>query len=149
MEPVSAVVVHGHGVASGVGGDPRFPDGTLGLQFPIFTSLGLDLDGFHIGTINLSITPVRYKVIRPRLTLADVKWHPDCPAETFSFFDCKLFAKGEPPVSALIYRPHPETKPEHFQADDVLEVLAPNLPDIDYGQTIDLLPDPAQLQLLS
>ena len=67
MEPISAVVVKGHGVASGVGGDPRFPQGTLRIQFPIFSALGLDLSGYHPGTINLSISPYRYEPLVPRL----------------------------------------------------------------------------------
>ncbi|MFT5107872.1 MAG: hypothetical protein ACI9UA_003507 [Pseudoalteromonas tetraodonis] len=137
-----ATVTRGHGVASGQGADPRFPAGTLRLQLPLFADGGLDVSGLHPGTINLDISPASYQIIHSKLTLTKVRWHPDCPAETFSFFDCQL--EGHP---ALIYYPHPETKPEHFQSESVLEVLAPKLAGIHYGQTLRLTTDPHQLRI--
>ena len=117
---IHATVVRGYGVASGIGGDPRFPEGTLSLQIPLFTEQGFDLSQFHPGTINLDIAPSRYQIVRAKQTFNDLKWHPDRPAETFSFFDCTIDG-----IPALIYHPHPETKPEHFQSPTVLEILAP------------------------
>ena len=144
---IRGLVVRGHGVASGSSGDPRFPGGTLRLQFPIFASLGLDLDGIFPGTINLDIAPARYEIGSPRLTLTNIQWHPDCPAETFSFFDCEIAAPGsDRKTPGLIYLPHPETKPEHFQAPSVLEILAPWWPELHYGQALELHTDPEQLQ---
>jgi hypothetical protein len=122
---VSARVVRGHQVASGRNGDPRFPGGTVRMQIPHFRSLGLDLSPFFPGTLNLSIAPCRYRVLKPRLTFKAVKWHPTEPAEVFSFFDVRLLRDEGPPVEGLIYHPHPETKPEHFQQPDVLEFLFP------------------------
>jgi len=62
-----------------------------------------------------------------------VKWHPTEPAEDFSFFDVRLLRDGQPPAEGLIYYPHPETKPEHFQQPDVLELLLPFVDGITYG----------------
>ena len=137
---IEATVVRGHGVASGASGDPRFPAGTLALQFPIFARHGLDLSGFHPGTINLDIAPASYEIMEARLTLTDIQWHPACPPETFSFFDCQLGT-----TRALIYYPHPETKPEHFQSPTVLEILAPKIDNLAYGQKLNFTPDPSQL----
>lgn len=146
---IRAVVARGHGVASGSAGDPRFPGGTLALQFPIFAARGLDLRGIHTGTLNLDISPARYEILQSKLTLTKIQWHPDCPPEDFSFFDCEIAViGGKAPISALIYYPHPETKPEHFQAASILEVLAPKLPDLHYGQVIEITPAPEQLRLL-
>ena len=104
--------------------------------------------GFHPGTINLDIAPATYQIREPQLTLTNVKWHPDCPAETFSFFACQIQVdETAAPIDCLIYHPHPETKPEHFQSPNVLEVLAPKLPDIRYGQTVYLKTDPAQIEI--
>ena len=143
---IEGTVVRGHGVASGTGGDPRFPGGTLRLQIPIFASLGLDLTAFHPGTINLDISPEKFEMLRPKCTFADVRWHPECPPETFSFFDCTI---SNPTTNqrapALIYRPHPETKPEHFHDPSVLEILAPKLEGLSYGQR--LLIEPADDQM--
>lgn len=143
--PVNAArLVCGHRVASGLNGDPRFPGGTVAMQRPHFARLGLDLSSFHLGTLNLSIAPRRYRVLRPWRTFEHLKWHPVEPAETFSFFEARLRHGGES-HAALIYLPHPETKPEHFQAADVLEVLAPWIEGLDYDQMVELEIDPAQM----
>ena len=147
---IKALVVCGHGVASGRAADPRFPDGTLALQFPIFAAHGLDLDGIFPGTINLDIAPWRYEAIEPKRTLTNIQWHPGCPPETFSFFDCEIAAaSGDARTRGLIYFPHPETKPEHFQSPSVLEILAPRLPGLQYGDTLEFSVDPSQLGFLA
>jgi hypothetical protein len=143
---IPATVARGHGVASGTGGDPRFPEGTLRLQFPLFERSGLDLGGMHPGTINLDIAPARYEIVRAKLTLTNIHWHPDCPAETFSFFDCQIELAGLT-TRALIYYPHPETKPEHFQSPSVLEIIAPKIENLSYGQTVRVSTDPTQIRL--
>ncbi len=142
---LTATVMPGHRVASGLNHNPRFPGGTLAMQQPHFARLGLDLSVYHPGTLNLSIAPHRYRVMAGRLTFRQVKWHPVEPAEDFSFFDCRLILPGAEPVAALVYYPHPETKPEHFQSPDMLEVLAPSLPGLAYGMQVDLAVDPAQM----
>lgn len=129
----SARVVPGHRVASGQNGNPRFPGGTLRMQGPYFKALGLDLGAYHPGTLNVSIAPCRYRVVRPRHTFHQVKWHPTEPAEDFSFFDVRLILPDGIRVSGLVYFPHPDTKPEHFQQPDVLEILLPFVEAVDYG----------------
>ena len=79
--------MRGHGVASGCSNDDRFPDGTLSLQCPIFESMGLDLTGYYKATINISVHPLKPKPIKAFQTFRSVKWHPDCEAEDFSFFE--------------------------------------------------------------
>jgi hypothetical protein len=41
-------------------------------------------------------------------------------------------------VSGFIYQPHPDTKPEHFQKPDVLELLLPRIENLSYGTRIRL-----------
>jgi hypothetical protein len=138
-------VIRGHGVASGRAGDERFPAGTLGLQLPIFESLGLKLDGFYHGTINVSLAPLVPQPQQPLVTFRDVQWHPGCAAEDFSFFDIRVAGPDRLPVSAYIYWPHPETKPEHFQDPHVVEVLAPHLEDVSEGLPAWLWVDPSRM----
>ncbi|MCC6353702.1 MAG: hypothetical protein IT577_07430 [Verrucomicrobiae bacterium] len=133
-----ARIVLGHRVASGQNDNPLFPGGTLKMQAPHFRALGLDLNAYHGGTLNVSIAPLRYRVVAPRLTLRSVKWHPTEPAEDFSFFDVRLLRDGAPPVEGLIYYPHPDTKPTHFQKPDVLELLLPFVSGLSYGAEIRL-----------
>ena len=133
-----AKIVPGHQVASGGNRDPRFPGGTIRMQVPHFLEHGLDLSPFHPGTVNVSIQPRSYQILEPARTLRNVKWHPTEPAEDFSFFDVEVVAGEGQPIRGYIYYPHPETKPEHFQKPDVLELLLPFVSGLDYGATIQL-----------
>lgn len=138
MQAIPATIVPGHRVASGLNGNPRFPGGTIRMQTPHFLSLGLDLSAYHPGTLNVSIAPRRYRVLAARHTFRAVKWHPTEPAEDFSFFNVKLSCGDATPTSGLIYYPHPGTKPEHFQAADVLELLLPWTEGLSYGLHVHL-----------
>ncbi|MBL64426.1 MAG: hypothetical protein CMI30_13600 [Opitutae bacterium] len=142
-------VVSGHGVASGIANDPRFPEGTLAMQRPFFLKLGLDLDHFHGGTLNVSIKPYRYEIVQPKITFRKVKWSPDLPAEDFSFFDCRLSKmESSESVSGVVYYPHPETKPEFFQDQSTLEILAPFISRISEQSKVHLDLDERQVQVL-
>ncbi len=135
---IPAVIVQGHRVASGLNGNPRFPGGTIRMQLPFFRELGLDLGSYHLGTLNVSIAPLGYRVVKPRLTFRAVKWHPTEPAEDFSFFDVVVHFDDSAHVRGLIYFPHPDTKPEHFQSSDILELLLPWTEGFEYGGKIHL-----------
>ena len=137
-QTVAARIVPGHQVASGLNANPRFPGGTLRMQAPFFRALGFDLAAYHGGTMNVSIAPHRYRVIKAPTTFRQVKWHPTEPAEDFSFFDVQLMRADEPTVAGKIYYPHPDTKPEHFQQPDVLELLLPFVEGLKYGDEIQL-----------
>ena len=137
-QTIPARMIQGHRVASGLNQNPRFPGGTLRMQAPYFQELGVDLDAFHTGTVNVSIAPFRYRPVEARHTFRNVKWHPTEPAEDFSFFDVQLIRPGVPPVPGLIYFPHPETKPEHFQQPDTLELLLPFVEGLHYGLELSL-----------
>jgi hypothetical protein len=129
-------VLPGHQVASGLKGDPRFPGGTLRMQAPFFRALGFDLDAYPGGTINISLAPRAYRVVKAPVTFRDVKWHPTEPAEDFSFFDMRLLRADGAAITGKIYYPHPETKPEHFQQPDVLELLLPFIEGISMGSEL-------------
>ena len=133
---ITVHVVEGHRVASGLNGNPRFPGGTLQMQTPHFLALGLDLRVFHQGTLNVSISPLNYTVGTAKHTFRDVKWHPTEPAEDFSFFDVRAIFPGRLAIEGLIYFPHPDTKPEHFQQPDILELLLPFTEGLHYGMDL-------------
>jgi hypothetical protein len=135
---ITVRVIEGHRVASGLNGNPRFPGGTLRMQVPHFAALGLDLSAFYLGTVNVSIAPLRYSVVKARHAFSNVKWHPTEPAEDFSFFDTRVMLLDEPSVEGFIYFPHPDTKPEHFQQPDVLELLLPFVEGLCYGTELSL-----------
>jgi hypothetical protein len=146
MTSVDGVVVAGHRVASGDNADPRFPGGTIAMQIPHFLAAGIDLRPFHPATINLRIG--RYRIGPDAVTLRDVRWHPTEPAEDFSFLPCRISRRGGDGVDGLVYHPHPATKPEHHQPDDVIEILAPFLPGLTRGDILRLeVPDGLEMVL--
>ena len=133
------MLIRGHGVASGKNPDPRFPAGTLAMQKPFFLELGLDLGDFYPGTLNLSVAPCLFVPGNPTHSFPGVKWSPSLPAENFSFYSCRIRPTGEAFfVEALVYWPHPSTKPEFHQDPHVIEILAPELPRVGYGQEVEL-----------
>ncbi|MEM8603806.1 MAG: hypothetical protein AAGF24_08225 [Cyanobacteria bacterium P01_H01_bin.121] len=133
---VKGFVKAGHGVASGKAKQNRFPHGTIAMQKPFFQQLGLDLGDYFNGTINLAIAPYQYQVKQAKYTFRDVKWSANDPAEDFSFFDCRVITNSNQPLTGLIYYPHPETKPEHLQPPDILEVLTPFIHGLSYGDEL-------------
>lgn len=146
---VKGMIKAGYGVASGQGGDPRFPQGTINMQKPFFQKLGLDLNSYFPGTLNISIHPYQYIIKNSKYTFKNVKWSPTEPAEDFSFFDCRiLFSSENLVMHGLIYYPHPETKPEHFQAADILEIIAPKIASLQYGDEVLIECDRNQIDFL-
>ena len=141
---VAGKVVRGHGAASGQGGNPRFPGGTIRMQQAAFAAQGLMLDSYFPGTINVSIHPYSYIVKQSKHTFRQVKWADDAPPEDFSFFDCRVILDGQR-SERLIYYPHPETKPEHFQDAATLEVLTTFMDGLSYGISLALELNPNQL----
>jgi hypothetical protein len=135
---ITARLVEGHRVASGLNGNPRFPGGTLRMQTPHFQERGLDISRLYVGTLNVSIAPLSYRVVKARHTFTNVKWHPTEPAEDFSFFDVRVVCPDGTAVAGYVYYPHPDTKPEHFQQPDVLELLLPFVKGLHYGVTLRL-----------
>lgn len=143
---VPARLVRGHGVASGQGGDPRYPDGTLALQAPLLRARGVALADLRLATLNLCVAPRVPEWGEPRWTVRQLYWSPYVPPEDFSFYPCRVRRPGAPAAEALVYRPHPETKPEHEQPVDVIEVLAPDLGSLAEGALVHLAADPATLR---
>ena len=138
MAIVKGTVLKGHRVASGQSTDPRYPQGTIAMQVPKFFQLGLDLLGFYRGTVNVSVSPLQFKVIKPLVSFNDVKWSDNAPPEDFSFCDAKITLDGKSWYTGYVYYPHPETKPEHFQSPGVLELIMHHIPGIQYGTELTL-----------
>jgi hypothetical protein len=142
---VAGVVVSGHGAASGRGSVDH-PGGTLAEQIPLFLERGLDLRGFHRGTVNVDIAPLRLVVVDPAFTFSDVAWTDRIPPETFSFLHCALVVDGES-HPGWVYVPHPETKVEHHQAPSVVEVIAGFVEGLSPGTVVRLVLDHGEADL--
>lgn len=143
---LSGIVKPGHQVASGSSQNSPYERGTLEMQLPFFRDLGLDLTGLFLGTLNISIAPHTFELVKPQYTFPAVKWHPNFAAETFSFSPCTVIVHNCS-YDGLIYYPHPDTKIGHFQDDSILEVIAPKIPNIDYGDRLRLKIDSPEIRL--
>ena len=132
---IVGLIKPGHQIASGQAKDSPYKQGSLKLQQPYFQALGLDLNEFYLGTLNLSIAPYTFELIEPEYTFRDLKWHPDYPAETFSFSRCIVEHKAQS-FQSLVYYPHPETKIGHFQDPSIVEIIAPYLSGVEYGDRL-------------
>ena len=144
---VKGTIKKGYGVASGKGGDKRFPKGTIEMQKPFFYQQGLDLEPYFSGTLNISISPSQYTVKQAKYTFKNIKWAEKEPAEDFSFFDCRILLKNGEVKEGLIYYPHPDTKPEHFQAADILEIITFKIDDLNYDDEVILDVDSQQIEI--
>ena len=130
------ILVRGHQVASRPSKD--YPYSTLEKQKPFFKSLGLDLYEFFNGTLNISIAPLTFEMSAPELTFPLVQWTDLHPPETFSFSRCKVIF-NEVEYTGWVYYPHPETKKNHFQNPSLVEVITYEIPNIHYGDTLDVM----------
>ncbi len=142
---IKGKVVRGHLVASRPSQD--YPFGTIEKQKPIFRRLGLDLNRFFNGTLNISIAPKRWVLRDPEFTFRQVEWTELHPPETFSFTRCTLSFK-DIPFNGWIYFPHTDTKQRHFQDPSVIEVIAEEIPGVHYGDGIQIIVETARVQLI-
>ena len=127
--------MRGHQVASRPSKD--YPYSSLEKQKPFFKALGLNLYEYFNGTLNISIAPLEFEMVRPEFTFELVEWTDLHPPETFSFSRCKVFFKGVE-YAGWVYYPHPETKKTHFQNASLIEVITYEIPDIKYDDKLEI-----------
>jgi hypothetical protein len=141
---VSGIVVEGHRVASGP--SKEYPYGSLERQKPFFKAGGLDLERFFPGTLNISIAPLRFEMVKPAYTFRQITWTDLHPPEDFSFSPCRVRYRGSE-HEGYVYYPHPETKIRHFQNPSLIEVITDKIPGIVYGARLELALDPAEIRI--
>ena len=145
---VRGEIKSGHGVASGKGQDERYPEGTLKLQFEHFLERGLDLSNYFMGTINLDISPCSYKIKKPKYFLKNIDWSDYIPPENFYFFDVTLHYNDKT-YQGLVYMPDPETKEDHVQIPNMLELILPKIKGLEYGLKVDITLKKEQLDVIA
>ena len=141
---IRGIVIQGYRVASGPSKD--YPYGTLDRQRPIFKARGLDLEGYFNGTLNINLRPFTFKLIKPEFTFRNVEWTDLHPPENFSFSRCKVIYK-EIEYEGWVYYPHPETKLRHFQDPSLLEAIALPIPEIKYGDEVQVCIHPDRIEV--
>ena len=146
-QQVSGIVQAGYRVASGMTENSPYPKGTIAMQTPIFRKLGLDLSAFFPGTLNICIHPAQFELRSSDYTFRNVRWAAGFPAEDFSFSACSV-TRQQSSFNGFIYYPHPETKIGHFQDSSIVEVIAPLIPELNYGDRVTVLMNSDQIHLI-
>ena len=137
----------GYRVASGP--SQAYPEyGSIEKQKPYFKELGLDLDAMFNGTLNVSIEPFQFEVIEPEYRFTNVKWTELTNAEDFSFSRCKIIFQGTE-HNGFVYYPDPKTKKDHFQSASTVEVLAPFIGKINYGDELEITLNSSEIKITS
>lgn len=145
---VQGVVIQGYRVASAPSKD--YPYGTIEKQKPVFKALGLNLDDYFNGTLNISIQPFTFQWINPKFTFHNVAWTDLHPPERFSFSRCGVIYQNVE-YEGWVYYPHPETKRLHFhtapcgQNPSLLEIIARPIPNIQYGDNVEVALNPEEI----
>ncbi len=134
---LSGTVTQGHRIASGEAAHSPYGTGSLALQIPHFAAQGLDLSGYHPATLNVALDVSAVHLRQPAHTFRGVRWTDRVPPEDFSFAPCQLRHAAHT-YEGWVYSPHPETKPDHHQAANVLEVITGFIPGIRYGSAVTL-----------
>ncbi|PKF57502.1 hypothetical protein CW748_06315 [Alteromonadales bacterium alter-6D02] len=137
MVAIDATICQGYGLASGQRQDVA-GRGSIAWQASHFLQRGLNLSQYFSGTLNLEISPYIFTNKSPDYYFKQLRWHPSFPAEDFSFTRCHL-VKNEQAFAAFVYYPHPETKIGHFHSSSVVEVIAPFIDGLCYGDSINLM----------
>jgi len=145
-EALEARLVKGYQVASGQSKNSPYPAGSIKMQAPIFAELGVDLSNFYLATLNLDISPSIFKMNKPKYELKQVNWTELSQPEDFSLSPCLITHQGEQ-YQGLIYYPHPDTKPQHFHSNSLIEVIAEFIPDIQYGDSVSLNYHPEEIEI--
>jgi len=144
---IPARLKKGYHVASGP--SKAYPEyGSIEKQKPYFKELGLDLDTMFNGTLNVSIEPYQFEMTEPEYRFTNVKWTELTNAEDFSFSRCKIIFQGAE-YNGYVYYPHPETKKDHFQSASTVEVLAPFIDKIHYGDELEISLNSGEIKFTS
>jgi hypothetical protein len=148
FEQIDGIVQAGYGVASGKAEHSPYPKGTIEMQTPIFKERGLDLTAFFPGTLNIDISPNRFEILAAPYVFRNVDWAEGFDPEDFSFIPCQIIYQHQS-FESFVYYPHPETKIGHFQNPSIVEVIAPFISGLKYGDRVIFRADSNQIKIFN
>jgi len=141
-------VIPGFQIASGKAINSPYPEGTIKLQQPFFLQQGLDLRAYYLGTINAQFSCREIRLDNSDFHFKSIKWLANFPSEDFKFYKCFILNKMEK-IPALVYQPASETKINHFQAKNVLEIITVKIAGLSYGDPLILEIERSKVTLLN
>lgn len=131
-------------IASGLNPDPSLKlNNTIYLQKPFFKKAGVfGIDNIYNGTINFSIAPKEFKIIKPDYEVT-CEWVKGV-TETFWFVKAVTNFKGKE-YHGYIYYPCPSSIKNH--PDNIVEFLAEKIPNLEYGDLISIEVSEKQIKI--
>lgn len=144
---IEGLIKEGYRVASGLTAFSPYPRGTIAMQALVFKSLDpeVDLTHFFHGTLNVAVAR-RWRMVKPWKALPQVKWADTHPPEDFYFMRCRVLCSNMS-ITGYIYYPSPETKTVHFQDSSTLEIVAPKIEGIKYGDRVKIEIDRREMEI--
>ncbi len=138
---IEGVIAKGHGVASGRASN-EYPQGSISMQAKHFKAAGINLDGFFMGTLNVSISPKTFELARPYAFVKQVTW---APGITENFYFCRVEIESDGNRTAgFLYVPDPVTKTQHPDNPSHLQLLALKIDGVAYGSRVVVHYDPRE-----
>ncbi len=116
------------------------------MQAPHFLRNGLDISIYHSGTINLSISPKKFKLFNPQYTFKEIHWAEGFPPEDFSFSKCIIRFRDRD-YNGLIYYPRLETKIGHRKSESTIETLMPFIENLKYGDNVEFHYNDSEIEI--
>jgi len=140
IKKLTGVLVKGYQIASGTSPITPYKNGGIALQKPFFEKRGFCMKDLYLATLNIDIPNHNFTILQANYLFENLKWEKNFPAETFSIVSCTLIYKKKH-YDTFIYYPYLETKMQHIQKESTLEILAPFIDGILYGDEIEVLLD--------
>lgn len=157
---VSGIVCHDNGVVSGQNTESEYgSEGTLSRQKPFFEKLSqkagrpLDLSNVYNGSINLSIDPFNFEILKPDWYFHQLHWYNykstnDPKIENFSFVEIQILCPNSQNVTGYIYYPDPKTKRSIFHGNMKFEIIAPFIDGLSQGAELTFSVDGDKVRIL-
>ncbi len=143
---VVGILSPGYGHASGIR-SKKYPEGTINLQRPHFFKHGLDISDCFAGTLNVSIAPRSFRMKTAEFLLHEIIWKEGRRAENFMIARCKV-KRGIDWLPSFVYYPDPSTKDNSIDDPQQIQILAPKIEGIKYGDKIELLLRSKEIEIL-
>ncbi len=105
---------------------------TLKQQAPFFEKGGIKREYLINGSINVDISPTKWKIINPDFSFKNIVWRPNFP-EDFDFIRIKIMFNNKM-HDGLLYNPKRTRNPK-----TIMEILAKQIKGIKYGEEIELI----------
>ena len=144
---LDGTIMRGKGIASGRNIDPDTGfTSTIARQLPFFKNLGVpNIDKLFPGTININIAPREFKIIAPDYEMRDIPWWTELPEFKESFWLVKCGVKFHDRIfDSYIYYPLPSEVKSH--PDTTVELLSERIPNLHYGDPIQLEVDASAIE---